>query len=79
MAKADDVMDKTLSPYIDDSVKERELCVQGFLGTQALVSVQAPIKALTKDPIKAPIKAPLAPPHPQLLPVQQHQLPAHRR
>ena len=68
-------MYKTLSPYIDDSVKERELCVQGFLGTQALVSVQAPIKALTKDPMLAP----LARPHPQLLPVQQHQLPAHRR
>ena len=72
-------MYKTLSPYIDDSVKERELCVQGFLGTQALVSVQAltmaPIKALTK----APMLAPLARPHPQLLPVQQHQLPAHRR
>ena len=76
-------MYKTLSPYIDDSVKERELCVQGFLGTQALVSVQAltmaPIKPLTKDPIKAPMLAPLARPHPQLLPVQQHQLPAHRR
>ena len=68
-------MYKILSPYIDDSVKERELCVQGFLGTQALVSVQA----LTKDPIKAPMLAPLARPHPQLLPVQQHQLPAHRR
>ena len=68
-------MYKTLSPYIDDSVKERELCVQGFLGTQALVSVQA----LTMAPIKAPMLAPLARPHPQLLPVQQHQLPAHRR
>ena len=72
-------MYKTLSPYIDDSVKERELCVQGFLGTQALVSVQALTKAPIKAPIKAPMLAPLARPHPQLLPVQQHQLPAHRR
>ena len=64
-------MYKTLSPYIDDSVKERELCVQGFLGTQALV--------LAPAPIKAPMLVPLAPPHRQLLPVLPHQLPAHRR